>query len=147
MDETESRRPFVISAVVATHEGRVLLLKKPDPPDFDPATMYPGSWCLPGGKVEYGESPEVAASRELREETGLDLLPRDFRFSGVTNVVTPLMHMVGLVYRVDVPAGKVRWAQNLERTKHESMEWFSWGSLPSPLMPGLQQWLAARLGA
>ena len=28
-------------------------------------------WCLPKGKVEKGESPEEAATREVREETGM----------------------------------------------------------------------------
>ena len=31
--------------------------------------------CMPGGKIEFGESMARAAARELLEETGLDLLP------------------------------------------------------------------------
>jgi 8-oxo-dGTP pyrophosphatase MutT (NUDIX family) len=42
----------------------------------DPARPELGSWWLtPGGGVEAGESIEVAAAREVHEETGLDLSP------------------------------------------------------------------------
>lgn len=43
---------------------RVLLVKR----SVDPKR---GFWCLPGGFMEMGETPEAGALRELMEETGL----------------------------------------------------------------------------
>lgn len=39
--------------------------------------LYPSCWTLPGGRVEKGESPELATVREVKEELGLDI--HDFR--------------------------------------------------------------------
>lgn len=44
-------------------KGNVLLQKRAD--DF--------TWCVPGGSMELGETPEEAARREFFEETGLEL--------------------------------------------------------------------------
>ena len=43
---------------------RILLVKRAAPP-------REGLWCLPGGFMELGETPEQTALRELQEESGL----------------------------------------------------------------------------
>ncbi len=50
--------------IVAKKNTDILLVKR----SVDPKKGY---WCLPGGYMELGESPEQAALRELKEETGL----------------------------------------------------------------------------
>jgi ADP-ribose pyrophosphatase YjhB (NUDIX family) len=57
-----------VGAVVHDAAGRLLLVRR----GHDP---HRGSWSLPGGRIETGESPEQAVVREVREETGLDVLP------------------------------------------------------------------------
>ncbi|HVY10685.1 MAG TPA: NUDIX hydrolase [Mycobacteriales bacterium] len=51
-------------AVVRDDAGRLLLVRRGRPPAR-------GSWSIPGGKVEPGESHADAAAREVLEETGL----------------------------------------------------------------------------
>lgn len=51
--------------LVIDPEERLLLVKR----SVDPKK---GFWCLPGGFMELGETPEATALRELKEETGLD---------------------------------------------------------------------------
>ena len=61
-----TRRQPVISAASAVvwRADQVLLVKRGRPPGKD-------YWSLPGGKREPGESAEIAALREVLEETGL----------------------------------------------------------------------------
>lgn len=55
----------VVAAVLTRPDGRVLLAQRP------PGKAYAGYWEFPGGKVEPGESLEVALARELHEELGI----------------------------------------------------------------------------
>jgi mutator protein MutT len=56
---------LAVGAVVVDRRGRVLLIRRARSPDA-------GTWTIPGGRVEPGETVEVAVVRELREETALD---------------------------------------------------------------------------
>lgn len=53
-----------VGAIVLDSEGRLLLVRRAKPPGE-------GTWSLPGGRIEEGESDEVALTREMAEETGL----------------------------------------------------------------------------
>jgi 8-oxo-dGTP pyrophosphatase MutT (NUDIX family) len=57
-----------VAIIIENKEGEILLLLR----DNKSTTLYPNHWTLVGGNVEDGETPELAAHRELVEETGLN---------------------------------------------------------------------------
>lgn len=65
-----------VGALVTAPDGRVLIVK---------TTKWRGTWGVPGGKVEWGETLEAALKREFREEVGLDL--REIKFALVQEAV------------------------------------------------------------
>lgn len=58
------RRPIPATIAVVIKDRSVLLVRRANPPDA-------GLWGFPGGKIEFGETIEQAAVRELFEETGV----------------------------------------------------------------------------
>ena len=68
--ESFPRNPLLTVDAIIEIDGGIVLIKRKNPP--------PG-WAIPGGFVEYGESLEETACREMKEETGLDVnLVRQF---------------------------------------------------------------------
>ena len=63
-----ARRPTWIPVVTAMIRkgSHVLIGKRPE------GHTLAGQWEFPGGKIEIGESPEVALARELQEELGIE---------------------------------------------------------------------------
>ena len=59
-------RPFVGVGAVIVDSGRVLLVRRRSEP-------LAGQWSLPGGAVELGETLEACVTREMEEETGLNV--------------------------------------------------------------------------
>jgi 8-oxo-dGTP diphosphatase len=80
--------PKVAATVLVERAGMVLLARRA----IDPGR---GLWCFPGGYVDFGEDPAVAAIRECREETGLvitEVSLLDVTFNGRVIVITYLAH-------------------------------------------------------
>lgn len=63
---TSMPRPEVAVGGVCVRDGRLLVVQRG-------RGVATGRWSLPGGRVEPGETLATAVSRELREETGLDV--------------------------------------------------------------------------
>lgn len=69
MAEKRFKRPESVLVVVYTRNGKVLLLRRADAPDF---------WQSVTGSMEWGdERPAETAARELREETGIVASPAE----------------------------------------------------------------------
>jgi 8-oxo-dGTP diphosphatase len=86
---------FAVDCVVFDPSGKLLLIRRKNPP-------FQGQYALPGGFINYGETTEQAAARELSEETGL----RAIRLSliGVYSEPNrdPRRHVVSIAYLATV---------------------------------------------
>lgn len=70
----EKKRIGVGCGVMLLRDNKILLGKRhEDPAKADSELHLEATWTMPGGKIEYGESFEEAAKREVLEETGISL--------------------------------------------------------------------------
>ncbi len=99
-----------------------------------------GTWCPPGGHMEFGESNEQAAIREAKEETGLDILPEDVKMEGVTNdfYQESKKHYITLHLSCRRYSGIPQIA---EPDKCAGWQWFNLDALPQNLMLSTQNFI------
>lgn len=88
-----------------------------------------GTWCPPGGHMEYGESFEEGAAREAMEETGLRINPEDVSVADITNdfFKESGKHYVTINMTTHSYSGKPCIA---EPEKCEAWQWFDTDKLP-----------------
>src|SRR5579872_4205287 len=67
-ERTYPARPYIAVSAAVFRDGRVLIVRRAQPPAA-------GLYTLPGGVVELGETLVEAAMREILEETGLEIAP------------------------------------------------------------------------
>lgn len=123
MNTSEVPGPLVgVGVVVRDRRGRILLgerIKAGESP----------SWCLPGGRLEAGESFETAGLRELEEETGVRAASATAFCLCVHNHTAALWLTAGVLVEVGDDAVPVV----TEPHNFASWAWFVLDALPAPL--------------
>jgi|GEM_PF-215276 8-oxo-dGTP diphosphatase len=116
-------RPKVGVAVVIIRDNKVLL-------GLRHGSHGAETWCTAGGHLEYGESFEECATRELFEETGL--VAKNYELAGITNDIFPTeqKHYLTAFLYCEYTGGE---AELKEPDKCREWKWFEWDKLPSPL--------------
>jgi 8-oxo-dGTP diphosphatase len=115
--------PKVGVGVIVIKDGKVLLGKRKN-------AHGEGSWSFAGGHLDFGESIEECAVREVLEETGLKI--KNIRMGPFTNDVFKQenKHYITLFVIADYESGTVKV---MEPDKCERWEWFEWNNLPKSL--------------
>ncbi len=116
-------RPKVGVGVLVIDKGRILLGERL-------GSHGEGTWSPPGGHLEFGESPEECAARELQEEAGL--VATEIVVQHWSNDIfhEEKKHYITLFAIVKGFEGRVELR---EPEKCRGWHWFPVGELPQPL--------------
>lgn len=117
------------TGVIIVRGNKVLLCKRV-------GSLGTNTWAFAGGHLDFGESLEDCAVREVKEETGLDV--RNPRVLTAVSDIIDGKHYVTVFLRVDYVDGE---AQVLEPQKCIEWQWLEWNELPEPLFPSIISFL------
>lgn len=115
--------PSVTTDIVAFNGNKILLIRRGNYP-------YKNYWALPGGFFEKTDADlSYGAARELGEETGIMLDPKDFeQIKAYGHDFDPRMKIVDIAFAVRVPKNKMADANGQDDAAEA--RWFDLGDLP-----------------
>ena len=114
---------LVAAAALINGDGAVLLAQRPQ------GKSLAGLWEFPGGKIESGENPEAALCRELAEELGLDVDPKDLKPLTFASHAYPDFHLLMPLWTAH------RWRGEPKGQEGQHLAWVHPQDLDSYAMP------------
>lgn len=127
--------------IMILKDSKVLLGKRHEDPEKADSELHgEGTWTMPGGKIDFGESPEEAACREVMEETGIEA--KNLEVINISNDLSGEAHFItiGFLCRDFEGEPKVREPDEITEWK-----WFPLDALPSPVFFPSEKLLKAHL--
>jgi 8-oxo-dGTP diphosphatase len=117
--------------VMILKDNKILLGQRHVDPEKAQSLMNgEGTWTMPGGKLDFGESFEAGGQREVMEETGIHIELEDLEVISLSNDIVPNAHFVTIGLLCTKFEGEAKVMEPDEITK---WEWFDLDHLPSPL--------------
>ena len=109
------KSPILTVDGIFLKNDKVLLVKQNKYPFF-------GSWVVPGGHVEYGETVEAAIKREMKEEVGVAVKIK--KLFGVYSDPKrdPRYHTASVVYLLEKGKGKIRLSKEASEFRYFSLK-------------------------
>ena len=122
-------KPGIGVGIMVLKEEKILLgLRNPDKEKASSELQGQGTWTMPGGKVEFMETLEAAAKRELAEET--DLIAKKLDLLCISDDMTDTAHYVTVGFIAREYKGEVKI---MEPETILEWKWFSLDELPKNL--------------
>lgn len=131
-------KTVLVSAVALIDvDGRVLLGQRPEDKSMA------GLWEFPGGKVEAGETPEIALIRELEEELGINT------WQSCLAPLTFASHSYDYFHLLMPLFACRKWEGTPQSRENQALKWvhardlknYSMPAADIPLIPILRDWL------
>lgn len=97
-----------------------------------------GCWCIPIGRLEWGETLKECGFRELKEESGL--IAKELKTISLHNVILPQSHYLTITYLAEGIEGEPKVTSPEEITK---WDWFDMNMLPKPLLYPIEDMIRA----
>ena len=119
MNPRSDDHPIGVFAIVVKSK-KILLIKRGNRP-------HKGNWCLPGGVIDKGESPEDAAIRETLEETGIKIKIVSF----LGEIVGPLTGRIHYIYLCTQKSGML----NSDSPEVDEVEWIQFEDINNYQIP------------
>ncbi|MEK7181468.1 MAG: NUDIX domain-containing protein [Patescibacteria group bacterium] len=125
--------------VALIKDGKVLMGRRHEDPEKADSLLHgEGTWTVPGGKLDFGETIADGACRETLEETSIKLDPKDLKLASVGNERVADAHFVTIGFVCENFYGEPKVMEPDEITE---WRWFDLKDLPSPMFPPAEKLL------